>query len=57
MKNGIFHRKTNFSVEVVGHVVKTDEEEDSADSDDDQRRGIVVEYLIKVTKSDDQSSR
>ncbi|XP_068722173.1 uncharacterized protein [Montipora capricornis] len=57
MKNGIFHRKTNFSVEVVGHVVKTDEEEDSADSDDDQRRGIVVEYLIKVIKSDDQSSR
>ena len=51
MKNGMFHRRTNFSVKVMGHVLKTDEEEDSADSDNDQRHSIVVEYIIKVIKA------
>ena len=58
MKNGKFHRKTNFSVTVVGHVTCEAVEDDSTDSDDDQRNsGTVLEYLIKIRKSDDQSTR
>lgn len=59
MKNCIFHRKTNFSVMVMGHVVKSEAgEDDLTDSDDDQRNsGTVLEHLLKIRKSDDQSTR
>ena len=59
MKNGVSHRKTNFSVNVVGHVLISNEsEDDSADSDDEQQNNnIVLEYLVKIRNGDDQSTR
>lgn len=59
MKNGLFHRKTNFSVTVVGHVLKSgvDGDSDSDNEDDNRQRETVLEYLVKIKKSDDHSTR
>lgn len=60
MKSGLFHRRTNFSVTVVGHVMKSDggDDSDSDDQEDDNRQShTVLEYLVKIKKSDDHSTR